>query len=229
MRPLRLRQFESFWVTHMPRALNIAVTSPGGNAYGEYTAGSIWKVYVYLMVYAHLTPADIVLDWGAGVMKVCLGLAFLSGCTALGIEIETTLHNRSRHIVSAARCAFGARVAALNCDSSNILSFVPTTIVVCYDGPTGALYEDTHYAIMRNVFLSPTVRAIVSTQMSQFRFEQYFPDGLRFWRCIKLGPMCFGRGNYQVYMWLRRRSSNNTAGVLVDPRMASLLAKAHKK
>jgi len=213
----------------VPRALNLAVTSPGGHAYGEYTTGSIWKVYVYLMVYANLTSADIILDWGAGVMKVCCGLAFFSGCTAVGIEIEPTLHNRSRHIVSAARSAFGARVAALNLDSSQIFSFVPTTIVVCYDGPTGALYENAHNVIMQNAFSSPTVRAIVSTQMSQFRFDQYFPDGLRFWRCIKLGSMCFGRGNYQVYLWLRRRPSNNTSGVLVDPRMASLLVEAHKK
>jgi hypothetical protein len=229
VRPYRLREFERFWITNVPRALNLAVTSPGGNAYGEYSAGSIWKVYVYLTIHANLTPADIVLDWGAGLMKVCVGLAFLSGCTALGIERETSLHNRSQDVVSAAKRAFGARVAALNCDSAKIVSFVPISIVVCYDGPTDALYEEDHYVIMRNAFLSPTVRAVVSTQMSQFRFEQYFPDGFRFWRCVQLGSMCFGRGSYKVYLWLRRRPSNNTSGVVVDSRMASLLVEAHKK
>jgi hypothetical protein len=227
VRPDRLRAFEKFWASFEPRALRLTMTSDGGSAYGEYTAGSIWKVYVYLTVIVGLSDKDIVLDWGAGVMKVAVGLAYFSGAAGLGIERESKIIRRAEHAVRQSRRVFGACTAVLHFDSSLLCSFIPATIIVVYDGPTDSSADRKHRTIMRTAFETPTVRAIVSTKMCQKRFGAYFPTGFEcFWHLYPLGPMMFGKGSYHVYLWVRRRPVDDLKSFQCDGKLSKMWVEA---
>jgi len=61
-KPPSINQFQSFWKTTNPH-LTASMLVP--HAYGEATAGTLYKLWLFLQIYVPLVATDVLLDWGA--------------------------------------------------------------------------------------------------------------------------------------------------------------------
>jgi hypothetical protein len=187
------------------------------SAYGEFTPGSIYKIFLALQKYANLQPDEILLDWGCGHCKILLGLLlWLPASVAIGIERDPLVFKGAEDLlIRAAKFDVDVvnRIGIIRADSQSFDSFAPASVVVQYDGPAIGLHQSfpAHKHIMKRVFGSPTVRVVVSTKLNQSRFEDYFPEKLPGgspWTCVPLVGLSQGGSAYQAFLWIRTRSAN---------------------
>jgi hypothetical protein len=231
-RPYPLKLFDALWTVVEPRVLRLTVTSAGMSAYGEYTAGSIFKLSCLLQLYAGLNSDDIVLDWGVGHVKTILGLFFFTGATGVGVEIDRPVYLGGCRVLENARktlrkLGMVTPIAIMHGDSSEFYCFTPVTVVVQYDGGPTNDFSPVHEKITKAIFSTPTVRAVVSTKLNLARYRQYFPTVYHqnSWRCLIVTDLSQGGSNYYTYIWLRRQRCSQRPGVQdMDPKMRKMLA-----
>jgi hypothetical protein len=230
-RPLEVAQFDAQWNRLQPRPVRLTATDAGGAVYGEYTSGSIFRIFKALQYLAQLKPTDIILDWGAGSLKFLVALNSFSGCVCLGIEKDSSVYLAAQGVLS--RAYIGElTVGVHNDDSSTFRTFEPADVVVQFEGGTTQQLNKTHRKIMRRVFRSSTVRAVVSSKLNISLFRKYFPSmqpvtGVN-WRCTRISDgLSHGGGSYGTHIWIRQVPVFSPTP-FVDPRMIDLLTSTVK-
>lgn len=169
-RPIPLKRLEAFWRTTRPE-----LTTCGQWAWGEPSAGSLWKIWKCLRAHVDLSPEEeVLLDWGAGAGKMLASsLFFFPVKSIVGMECtEHTFEVAMRNL-----SALDMDTSHLkNANAASVSSWDGVTIAMQYDAGPQPDIDPVHMHIMTSLLLTPSVKAVFSTRMNPSLFKLYFVD-----------------------------------------------------
>lgn len=196
------------------------------HAWGEFSSGSMFKLWYVLSRLVKFTPDDVVADWGAGAGAQLIAAYYFinvffpwlpQSTPLLGIEVDSAAYSAlreniyNRFIPLVENSPKPPRVTLLACDSCNVSTLGAATCSIQYDGAAKKWKDVEEYfkIIYRMVFTSPKIRVVVSTKMNKKTFRHLF-DGqhgprvfVGAWRHYMLTGLSQGGSNYQVNIYIR--------------------------
>jgi hypothetical protein len=209
-RPLSINQFQSFWKTTNPQ-LTASMLVP--HAYGEATAGTLFKLWSILQIYVPLVATDVLLDWGAGAGKMLCSKFYFSPfpqMRAIGFEMDEQIYAGLKRNIDRLPVLGRQTLTIAHRDSTTVTAehwtALGVTIALQYDGGPQAHLEEYHKTIMTSLFHSPTVRCVFSTKMNLSLFMSYFdtdPVVRTSWRLVRVGGLLYGKSAFIGNLWIK--------------------------
>lgn len=230
-KPTSIDVLERFW-----RSTNPGLTVADTHAYGEATAGSLWKIWQAIESHVTTTPFDVILDWGMGAGKMVLAKQLLTrhpSMLCIGIEISRSTYEKAISNLNTFRLTHMLQnIITLHGDSRTFTNWAPVTIAMQYDGGTQPDVVPYHYDIMHALFRTATVRIVFSTKLNDRLFHLYFDDSETVrpsdWRLVRIHGLSFGQSSFIGNLWIRINPVVITAqNYAIDPRIQAQLPLRH--
>jgi hypothetical protein len=195
------------------------------HAWGEFTTGSLFKLWYVLSRLVEFTPDDVVADWGAGAGAQLIAAYYFiifffpwlpQSTPLLGIEmdkaafsaLEENMYNRFAPLQEASPKP--PRVTLLACDSRDVSTLGDATCSIQYDGSAKKWKDVEEYfkVIYRMVFTSPNIKLVVSTKMDKRTYRNLFGG--------QHGPEVFvGKFNHYVLKGLSQGGSSYQVNIFI--------------
>lgn len=230
-KPTSIDVLERFW-----RSTNPGLTLADKHAYGEATAGSLWKIWQAIESHITTTPFDVILDWGMGAGKMVLAKQVLAqhpSMLCIGIEISRSTYEKAISNITTFRLTRVLQnIITLHGDSRTFINWAPVTIAMQYDGGTQPDVVPYHYDIMNALFSTATVRVVFSTKLNERLFHLYFDESEavrpRDWRLVRIHGLSFGHSSFIGNLWIRVNPVTITIqNYVIDPRIQEHIPLSH--
>jgi hypothetical protein len=214
--PPCISEFKKYW-----RRTNPELAIGGKKAYGEYTAEALCKIWFVIQHSVGIDEDDSLGDWGLGWGKLLFSKQFMCpfpDLPAFGMELIPHVFARARNNFQLLG-DFLKNTRIEEGNSVTIQNWEPMTIILQFDGPAGNNLNEEHLKIMRAIFMTPTVKCVLSTKLDKRTFEDYFTRTkedvhiLTGWNALKITGISTINNKYKLFLWLRKHHTPTTSWI----------------